>query len=309
MTSKRSEFDVIIIGGGPAGLSALLWCAELGLSAILFEKKNEFGGQLLNTHNAIRNYLGFEAQTGQELRDIFLSQIERVNLDLLTGAKIVKADLTEKTVTLENGMVYSTKAIFIAAGVRRRKLMVPGEEEFRGCGILDSGIKGLDQVSGKTVVIVGGGDAALENAVILSNSASKVFIMHRRRQFTARREFIERARKSGKVEFLFDRQISAILGKDRVDSVEIVHLTSGKVSTMNADAVLIRVGVSPNTGLFKGQIALDDAGYVLIDSSCRTSLPGVFAGGDVANPVAPTISVAVGNGSAAVKAIFSELDL
>ncbi|MFN0280293.1 MAG: NAD(P)/FAD-dependent oxidoreductase, partial [Pyrinomonadaceae bacterium] len=139
MVEKNTDYDVIIAGGGPAGLSSLLWCAELGLTAILIEKEPEFGGQLLHTHNSIKNYLGIEAVNGRELRDIFLRQIEKAKIKRLTGAEIVEADLTQKSVTLADGTKYSSRAIIIATGVRRRKLIVPGEEELRGRGILESG--------------------------------------------------------------------------------------------------------------------------------------------------------------------------
>ena len=309
MVEKNIDFDVLIAGGGPAGLSALLWCAELGLSAILLEKEAEFGGQLLHTHNAIQNYLGIEAANGREMRDSFLRQLENTGIKRLTGAEIVEADLVRKTVTLADGTAISGHAIIIATGVRRRKLMVPGEVEFRGRGILDSGVTAMDEVRGKTVLIVGGGDAALENALILSETAREILVVHRRGELTARREFVKKARESEKIELLFNTQITEIIGKEGVEAVETKHLTSGRLLRMQTDAVLIRIGVEPNTELFRGQIELDDEGYVIIDRNCATSLQGVFAVGDVANRLAPTISTAVGHGAAAVKAIFREINL
>ena len=308
MTKRNSGFDVIIMGGGPAGLSALLWCAELNLSAILFEKEGEFGGQLLRTNNTIRNYLGIKAANGRELRDTFMSQIEKTHVQRIPGAEIIEADLVKKTVRSMNGSVYSGGAIFLATGVRRRKLMVPGEEEFRGHGILESGITALNKVRGQTVVIVGGGDAALENAIILSKTALNVVVVHRRREFAAREEFVEKASEADNIEFLFDTQIRKIVGNEGVEGVEIERLKTGEFSEVNADAVLIRIGVEPNTELFRRQIDLDDAGYVVIDANCATSLPGVYAGGDVANPLSPTISAAAGQGSTAIKSIFGEVN-
>ncbi len=308
MVEKTTEFDVIIAGGGPAGLSALLWCADLGLNAILLEKESEFGGQLLLTHNAIQNYLGVETANGRELRDIFLRQIENTKLKRLTGAEIIEADLAQKTLTLANGAKYSGRTIIIATGVRRRKLMVPGEDEFRGHGILESGAKDKNEVAGKTVVIVGGGDAALENALILNETARKIFVVHRRSEFAARKEFLLTARKSENIEFCSDTQITKILGSDMVEGVELKHLTSGSLSRLETDAVLIRIGVEPNTEIFRGQIELNPAGYITIDATCATSLHRVYAVGDVANHTAPTISTAAGHGSSAVKAIFSEIN-
>jgi thioredoxin reductase (NADPH) len=304
---ENAEFDVIIAGGGPAGLSALLWCSELGLSAILLEKEPEFGGQLLRTHNSIRNYLGIEAANGRDLRNIFLRQIESIENKRLTDADIVEFDLAQKVVRLGNGEEYSGHSIFIATGVRRRKLNIPGEEKFYGRGILESGVKALEEVSGKTIVIAGGGDAALENAVILSGKAAKIFVIHRRHDFTARREFAEKAKQAGNVEFVFDTQIIEITGDESVNGVELKHLSSGARLLIETDAVLIRIGVEPNTEIFRGQVALDNRGYIEVSSNCATSVSGVFAGGDVTNAVAKTVSTAVGHGSIAAKAIVEEI--
>jgi thioredoxin reductase (NADPH) len=306
MTAENTKFDVIIAGGGPAGLSALLWCTDLGLSAILIEKEAEFGGQLLLTHNAIHNYLGADAADGRELRDIFLRQVENTKLNRLTGAEIVEADLAKRTFTVADGTKYSSRTVVIATGVRRRKLMVPGEEEFRGRGILVSGKKALEEVKGKTVVIVGGGDAALENSLILNETARKIVVIHRRGEFTARKEFMLSTQRSKKIEFRTDTQITKIFGSSKVDGVELKHLTSGQFARINADAVLVRIGVEPNTDIFRGQIELDEAGYIAIDANCRTNLQGIFAVGDAANRIAPTIAAAAGQGAIAAKAILAE---
>ena len=307
MAKKNSEFDVIIAGGGPAGLSALLWCAELGLNAILLEKEPEFGGQLLHTHNAIRNYPGIEETNGCDLRDAFLRQIENLSgIKRLTGVEIVEADLIGKNIKLADGAEYLSRAIFIATGVRRRKLKVPGEEEFYGRGVLESGVKSIEDVRDKNVVIVGGGDAAIENAVILSKTAARIFVVHRRNHFSARREFVKRANESENIEVVFDTQIKKITGNEGVDSVELEHLSSGNISQIEVDFVLVRIGVEPNTELFRGQIDLDSSGYIQIDANCATSISGIYAGGDVANPVAKSISTSIGNGAAAAKAILHQ---
>lgn len=307
MIKKNNKFDVMIAGGGPAGLSALLWCSELGLSAILLEKEPEVGGQLLCTYNAIRNYLGIEAANGHDLRDVFLRHIESTETKRLTSAEILKADLVQKIVKLENGEEYSGRSIFIATGVRRRRLNVLGEEKYYQRGILESGAKARDEMRGKTVVIVGGGDAAIENAVILSETADRVVVVHRRKEFTARREFLERAKHAGNVEFVLESKITEISGDKSVDSVELLHQSSGRLSRIETNAVLLRIGVEPNTELFRGQIETDDSGYLIVDNDRKTTRPYIFAGGDVTNPLAPTISTAVGDGAVAIKAIFREL--
>lgn len=301
MAENPKEYDALIIGGGPGGLSAAFWCAELGLKAALVEKETELGGQLLWTFNPITNYLGVTARNGRELRDHFLQHIASSDFTHILGATVIKADLAKKVVDLDDGTQLSGKVIVIATGVRRRGLDVPGEDEFKGRGILASGAGSKDEVGGKTVLIAGGGDAALENALILSESAAKVIVVHRRSEFAARKEFVERAENRSNIEFVMNSNVMAIIGNAAVETVEIENIISSEREKISVDAVLIRIGVEPNTELFHGQIDLDAAGYVLVNSQCETSLADVYAVGDVANPASPTISTAVGNGAAAAK--------
>lgn len=305
MSREPEKHDVIIIGGGPAGLSAALWCADLKLNSVLIEKASELGGQLLWTFNEIKNYLGCDARNGRELAERFLQDIENTKVNCITGCEIIAADLENRTVTLAGGTHFSSRAIVIATGVRRRKLGVPGEDEFAGRGILESGVRAKNEVIRKTVVVVGGGDAALENAVILSETASKVILVHRRDEFSARREFVEAAKSRPNVEFLLNSAVTAFTGAQFVEAVEIKELTSAKRRTLKAEAVLIRVGICPNTELFRGQIDLDPSGFVITNRFCETSRRGIYAAGDVTDAGALTISAAAGAGSAAVKRISS----
>ena len=303
MAQKTADFEVLIIGGGPAGLSAGLWCADLGLRAIIFEKEAEFGGQLLRTFNAIRNYLGVDTANGREMRDLFLRQVEKTNVRRLCNAAIAAIDLVQKTIILADGTRYSGRAVIIATGVSRRKLGVPGETDFEGRGILESGEKAKNEVAGKRILIVGGGDAALENSLILSRTAGQVFVVHRRDKFSARAEFVERAARTQNIEFIFQSQVTAIIGNEAVEAVDVKGIPNGMISPISVNAVLIRVGVEPNTRLFRGQIALNAVGFISTDNNFSTDLPGVFAIGDVANGLSPTISGAVGMGAAAAKVI------
>ena len=304
----RTKFDVIIIGGGAGGLSTALWCDELGLSALLLEEKNELGGQLLWTHNEIKNYLGRETENGRELRDAFLRQIEKRNFELYLQARIAEIDLEKKEVVLAGETLISARAIVIATGIRRRTLKVAGEDEFRTRGIIESGKKNADSVAGKSVLVVGGGDAAFENALILAETAEKVTLAHRRKAFSARKEFIEQVKNHPKVTILTETSVQKISGNERIESVELKNSATGEILVLPVDALLIRIGVEPNTGLFRGKLELDDSGYIEINRNCATSLESVFAVGDVANPLAPTVSSAVGMGATAAKAIFSLLN-
>lgn len=303
MVNNSTDFDVIIIGGGPGGLSAALWCSDLGLRSVVIEKGAEFGGQLLLTFNQIENYLGVESTSGRELADRFLRHLENRAIDRFTGASIEDVDLDRKTVTLADGRILVGRAIIIATGVRRRKLEVQGEEEFAGQGVLHSGVKDRETVRGKGVVIVGGGDAALENALILGGLAKEITLVHRGSEFSAREEFVERAKELTNIRVVFNATVTAILGNTEVEALELQHAISGEITTISADAVLIRIGVVPNTEFLCGQVPLDGVGYVITDAYCATNVAGVYAVGDVANPVGPTVSNAVGQGATAAKSI------
>jgi thioredoxin reductase (NADPH) len=304
---KNGDFDVIIAGGGPAGLSAFQWCLDLGLTTLLIEKQAEFGGQLLDIFNPITNYLGVKAANGRELRDIFLNQLSDAGVHCITGAEIVDADFGRMTITTADGIIYGSRAVIVATGVRRRELGIPGEREFRGRGVMRSASKERNEVAGKRVAIVGGGDAALENALMLAEKAASIVVVHRRDGFTARPEFWERARQSSEIEFVTNTIATAIMGKQQVEAVEVENVETAQRRVIDADAVLLRVGFVPNTELFRGQLEMDEAGYIIIDRNCAASRNMVFAIGDATNRDAPTIIAAAGQASIATKSIRIEL--
>ncbi len=300
-------YDVIIVGGGPAGLSAALWCADLGLKAVVLEREPEFGGQLLHTFNRIENYIGIESTTGLELRDRFLGHVKKTSAACFAEVSIANVDLVAKSVDLADGSRLQAKAIIIATGVRRRLLEIPGETELAGRGILDSGVKNQAEVRGKTIAIVGGGDAALENAIILSETARQIHLIHRRRQFSARPAFIASASERPNVDFRFNEVPTSIVGTTTVNAVNLVNAESKVASSLTVDRVLIRIGVMPNTELFGDQLSLDGDGYVRTNAQYETTCPGIFAVGDAASPRSPTILSAVGQASAAAKCISERI--
>jgi thioredoxin reductase (NADPH) len=297
------KYDIVIIGGGPAGLSAAVWAADLGLSAAVIQKGAEFGGQLLETHNPITNYLGAPAAHGSDLRDRMLEHAGRFSFDRMLLNAVVAIDPNESLAVLEDGERVRWKSLIVATGVRRRKLEVEGEDEFRNRGVLGSGSLEREKARGKKVVIVGGGDAAMENALILGKYAESVTVVHRRDRFSARKEFLDTARLAPNVEFVTDARVTAIKGADRVEQVEIVGRSHPQV--LNADLVLVRIGVVPNSEFVAGIVELDDAGYIRVNERAETSAVGIFACGDVANPMSPTIATATGTAATAVKVIKS----
>lgn len=301
MDKNKENYDVIIIGGGAAGLSAALWCDDLGLTALMLEKEREFGGQLLRVYNPIENHLGVSAKNGKHLRDIFLRQIEKRKFAKRLRAEVCEIDVKNKEIILQSGEKLKAKAVIIATGVRRRKLNIENEDFYKGKGIVESGKKEQQTVAGKTVVIVGGGDAAIENSLILAETAKKVYVVHRSENFRAREEFIEQAKNNPKVEFLPETVVQKINGKKKIESIELKNTKSGKTTGLATEFLLVRIGVAPNTELFHEKLTLDNQGYIKIDANCQTSEKNIFAVGDIANPIAPTVSTAVGNGATAVK--------
>jgi thioredoxin reductase (NADPH) len=298
--------DVLIIGAGPAGLSAARWCDELGLDTLVLEQSEEVGGQLLSIHNPIENYLGIHTDNGRELRDRFAEQIKDCDFDLWTNAEIASVDLKAKRLVLRSGEELKSIAIIIATGLRRRKLGIPGEDEFSGRGMIES--SGDRQAfAGKDVCVVGGGDAAAENAFLFAEVCPTVTLVHRGKKLRARREFTEQLHTNHCITVFPESVVHRIIGHERVEAVEIERAGAIKPFQMAVQGVIVRIGFEPNTDLFRDQLKLDERGYVIISSMQETSSENVFAAGDVANPFSPTISSAVGGGATAAKVIASRL--
>jgi len=299
--------DVVIIGAGPAGLSAARWCDELGLDTLVLEQAEEVGGQLLSVHNPVENYLGVRAANGEELRNLFVDQTRDCDFDLWTNIELDGVDLKAKRITLRSGEELQSIAVIIATGLRRRTLGIPGETEFVGRGMIESGARDREQVAGKDVCVIGGGDAAAENALLLAEVCPTVTLVHRGRKLRARREFTEQLHTHHCVTAFPESNVRRILGNDRVEAVEIVRAGAIKPFQMAVQGVLIRIGWQPNTEFVRGQLELDENGYVIVGSQQETSVANVFAIGDVANPLAPTITGAVGAGATAAKVIAARL--
>ena len=299
--------DVLIIGAGPAGLSAARWCDELGLDTLLLEERDQVGGQLVWIHNSIDNYLGVHADNGEQLRELFVEQTADCEFDLWTNVAIEKVDLKAKKVRLQSGEELQSIAIIIATGLRRRKLGIPGEEQFAGRGVMESGKRDRDQFTGKDVCVIGGGDAAAENALLLADGCATVTLVHRGRKLRARREFSEQLHTHHCITVFPESRVRRILGSDWVEAVEIERAGALKPFQMAVKGVVIRIGFEPNTDFVRAQLNLDERGYIGVDSRQETSVENVFAIGDVANPLAPTIAGAVGAGATAAKVIASRL--
>ncbi len=287
-------------------MSAALWCAEVGLSALIVERENDLGGQLSHIHNPIRNYLGVETANGHEMKQRFVASLACLEIETTFGVAVECIDVERKVANLSDGRSFEWGSLIFATGVRRRLLGIQGEKEFVGRGVLNSGVGEKHKAEGKTVVVIGGGDAALENSLILSDVASRVVVVHRRAQFTARQEFIDAAVRRSNIELMTGKTAISINGDERVSGVTIHDISDHTVSTVVSDLVLVRIGVVPNSELLSGRVEMDRAGYVIVDASGASSAANVFAVGDVAHPNSPTISTAVGTGATVVKTILGK---
>ncbi len=297
------NYDVIILGGGPAGMSSLLWCNSLGLKAVLLEAANELGGQLLQMFHRVIDYPGVILENGRELRDQFQAQVNELQLSYRTGCKLEAIHLGNRTLHC-NGEILTSRAMILATGAGKRRLGIPGEDKFTiQTGVSFSATRDHSLYAGKKVCVIGGGDSAIENSLILSRVCPHVTLIHRSDQFRARPEWLEQARKTPNITFLTGLEAVAIEGRDYVERLMVERITSSKQEAIETEGVFIRVGIAPNTEVFREQIELDETGYIKTNRQQQTSLEGVYAAGDVCKPVCLSVATAAGQGACAAKAI------
>ncbi|HLA95365.1 MAG TPA: NAD(P)/FAD-dependent oxidoreductase [Pyrinomonadaceae bacterium] len=305
MTVISDKYDVVIVGGGPAGLSAAMWSIEIGMTVLMLEKEKVFGGQLHWIHNPVENYLGLNAANGIEVLKQFERSIENRKIDRITGADVVEINATTRKVSFSDGRTVSGEILMLATGVRRRELGVVGESELTGKGILRSGSRERETVKGKRVAVIGGGDAAAENALILAEYAERVYIVHRKPALAARPEFLDKVVANPKIEIIFDVVVNTFGGDEDLEWIEGRNVRSGDSFRLDVESAIVRVGVEPNSDLVLSQVECDERGYIIVDNTCLTSVDRVYAIGDVASPKSPTIASATGMGSTAAKSAFA----
>ena len=296
MTEK--VFEVIIIGGGPAGLTAGLYTSRAGLKSLLLEK-GVFGGQITNAEH-VENFPGFpQGISGIELGDRMREQAEKYNLkiesDEATGIEIQ----AEKKIIKTPDVTYTTSALILAGGSIRKKLGVPGEDTYLGKGVSYCATCDSAFFRDMPVVVVGGGDAALTEALHLAKHASTVTVIHRRHELRATRILQERAFAETKIRFLWSTTIAAIEGKDMVERVRLTNIQTGKISQLETAGVFISVGFEPATELVRGILSLDEIGHIITNEKMETSVPGVFAAGDIRHNSARQAITAAGDGATA----------
>uniref|UniRef100_A0A7C4PKM5 Thioredoxin reductase n=1 Tax=Anaerolinea thermolimosa TaxID=229919 RepID=A0A7C4PKM5_9CHLR len=289
---------VIIIGSGPAGLSAALYAARAELSPILITGM-EFGGQAAAT-NVIENYPGFpEGVGGVQLGELFQKQAERFGASIIYDV-VSEVDFSKKPYEITTyNQKYRAQSVIIATGARPNHLNVPGEIEFTGKGVSYCATCDGWFFKDKRVVVVGGGDSALEEGLFLTRYATSVTVIHRRSQLRAGAILQSRAFANEKMHFIWDTVVTEIVGKDAVQAVRLKNLKSGEETLFPTDGVFIFIGHTPNTQIFQGQLEIDENGYIVVDKRMRTSVPGVFAAGEAADSLYRQVVTSAGMGAAA----------
>jgi len=292
------EQNLIIIGGGPAGFTAALYAARAALNPLVLVGPMP-GGQAATTEK-MENYPGFpEGIGGQALATLIQEQAEGFGANLLFD-EVTKADFSARPFRITTyDREYTAKTVIIATGAKPRRMGVSGEDRFIGRGVSFCATCDGFFYRDKTVVVVGGGDSAMDESMFLAKFAKKIYIVHRRNELRAAKQLQERAFAHPKVEFIFNTVVDEVVGENNVTAVKLRRVDTGETSVLPTDGVFVYIGLNPNTRLFAGQLTLDAQGYLVTDKRQQTNIPGVFAAGDVQDPDFRQVVIAAGTGAAA----------
>ncbi len=298
---EQLNFDTIILGGGPAGLSAAIYASRGAVSTAVIDT-NMLGGQPSN-YLELENYPGFQVIGGFDLMEKFEEHADKFGVHKFPMQEIQSVDLKNKIVTT-NEYEFKAKTIIIATGAQPMKLGVSGEKEFVGRGVSYCAVCDGAFYKNKVVAVVGGGNAAVEEAVYLTKFADKVYIIHRRDELRADKIVQERAFKNEKIEFIWNSVVKEIKGDNLVNAVVLENVKTKEISNLPVNGVFPYIGMSPNAELFTGQIEQDSRGFIVTDETMAASLPGVFAVGDVrTTPLRQVITAASDGAVGAVYAV------
>jgi thioredoxin reductase (NADPH) len=295
---ESKHYDLVIIGGGPAGLTAGLYASRARLKVLLVEKMVP-GGQILVT-DWIENYPGFpEGISGFDLAQKIAEQAGRFDLEIVTAeVQSLEVEGEVKTVNLDNETITSS-AIIIASGASPRKLGLPGEDQFFGKGLSTCATCDAPFYKDRVVAAIGGGDTAVQESIYLTKFAKKVYLIHRRDELRATKILQERALANEKIEMLWDTVPTRFSGLFAMDTVAIKNVKTGEARDLKVDGSFVWVGILPNTGFLNNCVTVDEAGFIVVDASMETSVPGVYAVGDVRDTPLRQIASAVGDAAIA----------
>jgi thioredoxin reductase (NADPH) len=296
------HYDVIIIGGGPAGLAAGLYAARAGLKSLLMER-GIFGGQIMNAR-LVENYPGFpEGISGTELGEFMHQQAAKYGLETLTTEVTGVRTGSAYEVSTTEGSIQA-ESIIIAAGSEYRKLDVSGEERLSGRGVSYCATCDGFFFRDRDVAVVGGGDTAITDALELAQHCRKVYIIHRRDQLRATKALQEKAFSQPKIELVWNSVVDEIVGEKMLKSLRLRNVKTGQSSDLEVDGIFVAVGLKPNSQAFSQLVTLDEAGFIFTDEMMRTSVPGIFAAGDIRHNSFRQVITAAGDGAAAAMSAF-----
>ncbi len=297
-------YDLVIIGSGPAGLSAVIYAQRAKLNAIVIEKLPMSGGQVLSTER-VDNYAGLFGIGGFDLGMKFREHADQLGANFVEGT-VVSVDVSSdiKKINTEDGKVYETRAIIIANGAEHAKLGVKGEEEFGGRGVGYCATCDGAFYRDKVTAVFGGGDVAVEDAIFLSRMCKKVYLVHRRDELRAAKILQEEVLSIDNVEMVWDSQLEEIVGQDKVEKVIVKNKKDGSTRDIDVDGVFIAIGMNPQTDIYKDSgIKLDEKGYIVAGEDCKTNVEGVYVAGDVRTKGLRQIITACADGAIAVSNI------
>lgn len=301
-------YDVIIIGSGPAGLAAGIYAQRAELNTLIIEKNAISGGQIINTYE-VDNYPGLPGISGYELAEKFRTHCDGLGAQFVTG-DVVKFEVIDgiKRITLDNDEVFEAKAVIIATGAAYRKLGVDGELQLSGMGVSYCATCDGAFFRNKTTVVVGGGDVAVEDAIFLARLCKKVYVVHRRHEFRAAKSLCNRLMSMENVEIIWDSVVDKIEGSDLVEAIHITNRETKEQRRIETNGVFIAVGNLPNSDVYKGVVEMDGAGYIVANEDCETSVPGIYAAGDIRTKPLKQIITAAADGANAITAVEKYLN-
>jgi len=298
------DYDVLIVGAGPGGLTAGIYAARLGLKTAIVDKGMP-GGALLELDD-IENYPGFEVIKGPELAERMKRHAEQTGVEILWDEVFeVIPHVDENYVEVKGGYTYTSHVLIWATGAEHKKLGVPGEAEFTGRGVSYCATCDGPFFRGKTVAIVGGGNSAFAEALVLAGLVDKLYLIHRRKGFRAEKALVDKLSAHDNVEFILDTIVEEIKGDQKVNALKIKNVIDGKVEDLPVDAVFIAIGLVPRSEILKGIVDLDDSGAIITDKYMRTSNPLILAVGDVRNTPLRQIITAAADGAIAAETAHS----
>lgn len=296
----KGPIDLIIIGGGPAGLTAGIYASRYGLDALLIEKA--LPGGAVSTNDRIENYPGFpEGISGALLAKHLEDQAKKMGQEIYFGTVTEIKDNGPQKNVLVDGKTFTCSSLIIATGTEPQKLGTKGEDAFRGRGVSYCAICDGPFYKDKKVAVIGGGNAAVEEAIFLTKFAKLVTIIHRRDELRADKTLELEARGNPKIYFLWDSKIEEIKGADKVAEIVVSNIKTNKKSTIECNGIFIYIGTSPNTSFLKGQLKLDQRGFIITDEEMRTSHEGIFAAGDVRSKQLRQVITAASDGAIAAE--------